>query len=80
MDKEMHDKWFRKQVDAALNEADKPSAELIAHEEVAARWEEKRENLQAAIDSGFSGEFRGFDIDRIKPRLNSARKENSDIS
>ncbi len=62
MDKKKHDKWFRKQVENALNEADNPSAEFIAHEEVCARWAEKREILQAAIDKGFSGEFREFDI------------------
>ncbi|GAB6081919.1 hypothetical protein JCM30471_08330 [Desulfuromonas carbonis] len=40
-----YDKWFREQVVAELEEADKPGAEFISHEEVGSRWAKKREAL-----------------------------------
>jgi DNA-damage-inducible protein J len=40
-----HDRWFREQVAAELEEADKPDAEFISHEEVGSRWAKKREAL-----------------------------------
>ncbi len=40
-----HDRWFREQVAAELEEADKPGAEFVSHEEVGSRWAKKREAL-----------------------------------
>lgn len=40
-----HDRWFREQVQQALDEADKPDAVFIPHEVVAAEWETKRAEL-----------------------------------
>lgn len=40
-----HDRWFRAQVEAELEEADKPGAEFVSHEEVGSRWAKKREKL-----------------------------------
>lgn len=37
--------------------------------------EMKLEALRHAIDQGFSGEFQNFDINRIKQRLASKRKD-----
>ncbi len=40
-----HDIWFRRQVEAELEEADKPGATFIPHEEVSSRWAKKRRAL-----------------------------------
>jgi DNA-damage-inducible protein J len=40
-----HDRWFREQVAAAVDEADKPGAQFVEHEDVSARWAAKREAL-----------------------------------
>ncbi|TAN46724.1 MAG: hypothetical protein EPN21_19730 [Methylococcaceae bacterium] len=40
-----HDRWFREQVQQALDEADKPDAVFIPHEVVMAEWEIKRAEL-----------------------------------
>lgn len=40
-----HDRWFREQVQMALDEADKPDAEFIPHEQVMAEWEIQRAEL-----------------------------------
>lgn len=40
-----HDRWFRQQVQQALDEADKPDAVFISHEAVMAEWEIKRADL-----------------------------------
>ncbi|TDG01891.1 hypothetical protein E1N52_42615 [Paraburkholderia guartelaensis] len=36
---EAHDRWFRKQVEAALREADDPATQWVAHDQVAASME-----------------------------------------
>jgi hypothetical protein len=40
-----HDAWFRGQVQIALDEADKPEAVFIPHEQVKTKWASKREEL-----------------------------------
>jgi hypothetical protein len=45
-----HDRWFREQVQQALDEADAPGAALIPHEEVKARWVAKRAQLLARAE------------------------------
>jgi DNA-damage-inducible protein J len=47
-----HDKWFRAQVAAAVEEADKPDAEFAAQEDVSARWAKKRESLSGQKKPG----------------------------
>lgn len=40
-----YDAWFRAQVQEALDEADKPDAVFIPHEQVMAEWAEQRQAL-----------------------------------
>jgi len=40
-----HDRWFREQVEAELEEADKPGAEFVSHDEVGEHWDKKREKF-----------------------------------
>jgi addiction module RelB/DinJ family antitoxin len=40
-----HDRWFREQVAAAVEEADRPDAEFVTQDDVSARWAKKREAL-----------------------------------
>jgi DNA-damage-inducible protein J len=42
---EEHDRWFRKQVKSAVEEADRPSAVFIPHSEVRGGWAAKRKEL-----------------------------------
>jgi addiction module RelB/DinJ family antitoxin len=40
-----HDRWFRGQVAAAVDEADRPDAEFVTQDDVSGRWAKKREAL-----------------------------------
>jgi len=40
-----HDKWFRQQVHAAIDDADKSSTVFIPHEQVQKEWAAKRKEL-----------------------------------
>ncbi len=40
-----HDRWFRRQVEAALVEADLPGAEFVPHSTVQETWTAKRKTL-----------------------------------
>jgi hypothetical protein len=40
-----HDKWFRKQVEQAISEADAPNAEWVSNEDANASWAKKRAEL-----------------------------------
>jgi addiction module RelB/DinJ family antitoxin len=42
---EEHDRWFRQQVKAAVEEADNPGAIFIPHVQVSGRWAAKRKEL-----------------------------------
>lgn len=46
-----HDKWFRAQVEQAINEADDPSIEWVSHEEAKVSWAKKRAQLLKRIES-----------------------------
>jgi predicted transcriptional regulator len=37
-----HDVWFRAEVEQSLKEADDPAVELVPHEEVVRKWQERR--------------------------------------
>ena len=40
-----HDVWFRAEVEQSLKEADDPNVELVPHEEVVRKWQERRGKL-----------------------------------
>ncbi len=42
---EEHDRWFRRQVKSAVEEADHPGAAFIPHAQVRSRWAAKRKEL-----------------------------------
>ncbi len=45
-----HDKWFRAQVEEALEEADDPNTKWISHEDAKASWAKKRAELMKRIE------------------------------
>ncbi|HEX9777371.1 MAG TPA: type II toxin-antitoxin system RelB/DinJ family antitoxin [Geopsychrobacteraceae bacterium] len=47
-----HDRWFREQVAAAVEEADKPDTEFVTQDDVSARWAKKREALSGQKKRG----------------------------
>lgn len=49
-----HDLWFRKQVEAALEEADNSETTFVSHGEVRSRWAEKRQALLTAAHGKIS--------------------------
>jgi len=44
-----HDRWFRAQVEQAIDEADAPNAEGVSQEAAEASWARKREGLLASL-------------------------------
>ncbi len=42
-----HDRWFRRQVESAVTEADKPETEFVPHATVRNQWAKKRKSLLA---------------------------------
>ena len=44
-----HDRWFRRQVEAAMVEADKPETEFVPHATVLAQWADKRKALLTPV-------------------------------
>ncbi|MGV8080019.1 MAG: type II toxin-antitoxin system RelB/DinJ family antitoxin [Syntrophales bacterium] len=47
-----HDRWFRQQVKAAVEEADNPSTAFIPHEQVQKDWGAKRKGLLKGAKQG----------------------------
>lgn len=43
---ELHDKWFRAEVEHALEEAEDPSVKAIAHDEVVTNWHHQRDAFE----------------------------------
>ncbi|MBW6485132.1 MAG: type II toxin-antitoxin system RelB/DinJ family antitoxin [Syntrophobacterales bacterium] len=46
---EEHDRWFRQQIEPAVEEADKPGTAFIPHEQVRGRWDAKRKELAQRV-------------------------------
>ncbi|MEK7438044.1 MAG: hypothetical protein AAB150_14295 [Pseudomonadota bacterium] len=46
----VHDKWFRRQVEQAIKEADDPNTEWVSHEDAKASWAKKRAKLVKRIE------------------------------
>jgi hypothetical protein len=46
---ETYDEWFRRQVQKALDEADRPDAVWYSHEEVMRDWEQQHADILATI-------------------------------
>lgn len=47
----VHDKWFRRQVETALNEADSPAVSWVNSEDAKTAWEKKRALIAARAAS-----------------------------
>lgn len=47
-----HDAWFRQQVHAAIEDADKAETKFIPHEKVQKEWEAKRKTLAKQTQEG----------------------------
>lgn len=42
-----HDRWYRSQVEAALQVADDPATEFVSHDKVRSQWTEKKKSMKA---------------------------------